>query len=204
MIELIIVSIIRINNSDGKSFTSKTEKCSKHLKHFFFLFMVGRHTILFECKGIIYCTNRLLLINFKGKKSKNRGDLKQKLITEPQNRWGWNHCVSPSPIYYFLVKHIHLEQVARVCTLKDFEGETPHCSGQPDSMLCHPQSKTIFPHIYMGFPVLLFVPVAPGAVTACRGDARPRGSGKAGQDRGGQGREPGKKQGEKGDGERGS
>lgn len=52
----------------------------------FFLLIIGRHTILFECKGLNDCTSRFLLKNIMGRKSKIRANFKQKLITESQNR----------------------------------------------------------------------------------------------------------------------
>ena len=41
------------------------------------------------------------------------------------------------------------------------EKETYYAFRQPVPVLCHPQSKDVFPHVQVELPMLLFVPVAP-------------------------------------------
>ena len=82
-------------------------------------------------------------------------------------RIGENLWRSSSPTT--LLKLGHLEQVAQdhiQAGLEYFQRRRIHNpSGQPVPVLCHPQSKKVFPRLQTELPKLQFVPVAPCPVT---------------------------------------
>ena len=92
-------------------------------------------------------------------------------ITELQNHrmagFGRDLCGSSSPSA--MLKLGHLEQAAQELFqvgLEYLQRRRLHSlSGQPVSVLRHPQSEEVLPHVQTELPVLQFVPIAPCPVT---------------------------------------